>query len=63
MNLDYFDQSWLVHFSDNPLYELRANDPNLHLAYVDCFYQLSYLAKAETKMYGQHLRSLGCSYK
>jgi hypothetical protein len=63
LNLEYFDYSWLVHFPDNPSYVLRANDPNLHLAYADCFYRLSYLAKSETKMYGQHLRSFGCSQK
>ncbi len=63
LNLEYFDYSWLVHFPDNPSYVLRANDPNLHIPYADCFYRLSYLAKAETKIYGQHLRSFGCSHK
>ncbi|MEZ8962329.1 inovirus-type Gp2 protein [Vibrio cyclitrophicus] len=63
MNLGYFDHSWLVHFPDNPFYELSANDPNLHLAYVDCFYRLSYLAKANTKTYLHHQRSFGGNLK
>ncbi|MGR5118491.1 inovirus Gp2 family protein [Vibrio astriarenae] len=63
LNLEYFGNSRLVRFPDNPSYVLYANDPDLNLVYANCFYRLSYFAKSETKMYGQHLRSFGCSQK
>lgn len=51
----------LVHKPDNPTYKLDINANNFSQVYADVFYRLSYLAKLDTKNYGDHSRSFGCS--
>lgn len=48
----------LVHFPENPTYHLRSDDP---LAFAQAFQRLSYLAKADTKLYQDGTRWFGTS--
>ena len=52
----------LVHFpKDMPVYYIDRNAPNYPQTLGDSFYRLSYLAKLETKHYGDRTRSFGSS--
>lgn len=51
----------LVHFPNSPQYYINLNAVDFHLARADAFYRLSYLAKLETKHFGDGTRSFGCS--
>ncbi|MFG0576518.1 inovirus Gp2 family protein [Shewanella sp. yb_14] len=57
------DSSWgLVHFpTDTPVYYLNCNAADFSQEYESALYRLSYLAKLETKHYGDRTRSFGCS--
>lgn len=48
----------LVHFPDNPTYYLRSDDP---VVFAQAFQRLSYLAKADTKLYRDGTRWFGTS--
>lgn len=61
LNLDYFGYSHLVRFPENCVYHLWSGDPTFYAAYTDCFKRLSYFAKSNSKVFGQHLRAFGCS--
>lgn len=51
----------LVHFPKNPVYSLDVNALDFDRAFGEVFHRLSYLAKADSKQYGEHLRHFGCS--
>lgn len=51
----------LVHFPDNPTYDLDANDPAFPNQVADLFKRLSYFAKADTKIFGSGDNHFGCS--
>ena len=53
----------LVHVPDNPIYYLDSNAQEQDFAQVvdALMYRVSYLAKKETKHYGDGFRSFGCS--
>ena len=53
----------LVHFPANPTYSLNANAPDFWAVKTDLFRRLSYFAKLDTKEYGIHSRSFGCSIR
>ncbi len=51
----------LVHVPDNPIYYLDSNAQDFAQVVDDLMYRVSYLAKKETKKYGDGFRSFGCS--
>ncbi|WP_123422783.1 inovirus Gp2 family protein [Vibrio crassostreae] len=51
----------LVHFPDNPTYWLEQNSDKFDQQVDSLFKRVSYLAKVETKLYGDRSRSFGCS--
>ncbi len=51
----------LVHVPDNPIYYLDSNAQDFAQVVDDLMYRVSYLAKKETKQYGDGFRSFGCS--
>ncbi|MAD75682.1 MAG: hypothetical protein CML20_13000 [Rheinheimera sp.] len=53
----------LVHFPANPTYSVNVNSPDFWAMKTDLFRRLSYFAKLDTKEYGIHSRSFGCSLK
>ena len=53
----------LVHFPCNPIYYIDRNAPSYFDKYDQLFYRISYFAKAETKNFGDHSNSFGCSQK
>jgi hypothetical protein len=48
----------LVHMPDNPMYRMRADDPQSISAF---FYRASYLCKAQTKSFGFGQHGFGTS--
>ena len=62
LGLDDYSTRHLVHFpEDTPVYYLNRNAPNYPQTFAGAFFRLSYLAKLETKHYGDRTRSFGCS--
>jgi len=62
LGLDDYSTRHLVHFpEDTPVYYLNRNAPNYPQTFASAFFRLSYLAKLETKHYGDRTRSFGCS--
>lgn len=51
----------LVHFPDNPTYWLEQKSDKFDQQVDSLFKRVSYLAKVETKHYGDRSRSFGCS--
>lgn len=51
----------LVHIPDNPDYHLNRNAADFEQQFKAVFYRLSYLAKAITKCYGNHVMHFGSS--
>lgn len=51
----------LVHFPENPVYRINSNATTAIMNRDKLFYRLSYFAKVETKHYGDHSNSFGCS--
>jgi len=51
----------LVHFPDSPTYWLDKNSDKFDQQVDSLFKRVSYLAKVETKHYGDRSRSFGCS--
>ncbi|PMM34913.1 hypothetical protein BCT55_16265 [Vibrio splendidus] len=51
----------LVHFPDSPTYWLDKNSGKFDQQVDSLFKRVSYLAKVETKHYGDRTRSFGCS--
>lgn len=59
-----FQAAPLVHFpKDTPYYTLDRNAVTFHQDYQSVFNRLSYLAKVDTKHYGDRTHSFGCSRK
>ena len=64
LGIEAFQAASLVHFPQNtPYYCLDMNAANFHPVYQSVFNRLSYLAKVDTKHYGDHSHSFGCSRK
>ncbi|MGR6861603.1 inovirus Gp2 family protein [Aliivibrio salmonicida] len=63
LDLDIDEGSRLVNFSDNGVYWLDNNSRNFKDEFDSLFYRASYLAKLETKKYGDGTRSFGCSQR
>ena len=62
--LEYHLAGPLVHFPiHTPFYVLDKNAANFNINYQEAFHRLSYLAKVETKLYGDKNNSFGCSRK
>lgn len=51
----------VLHFSDNGVYSIKLNSPDYCKQFADAFYRLSYMAKADTKQYGDSSNNFGCS--
>lgn len=51
----------LVHFPAKRVYRIDANSDGFFFQVSDLFKRLSYLAKADTKQYGDASKSFGCS--
>lgn len=51
----------LVHFPENPIYHIENNLSSLYNEFFKLFYRASYLAKVETKNYGDGSNAFGCS--
>jgi hypothetical protein len=53
----------LVNFSEYGTYSLNKHSPCFERDFIRLFYRLSYLAKKETKHYGEGSRCFGYSYR
>lgn len=53
----------LVHFVENPVYTIDCRSDVFYRQYAQVFLRLSYLAKADTKYYGDSSWHFGCSRK
>lgn len=51
----------LVYFANEGVYHLNVSGPDYVVQFQALFLRLSYLAKADTKQYGDGRRSFGCS--
>lgn len=63
LGLDYTNATGLVHFSENGGYYLHQDKYEFNDQYCDLFHRASYLAKKETKHYGEGNRNFGCSQR
>lgn len=63
LNGDYERCAGLVHIPENPIYYLDANDPSNNHAYGSLIYRCSYMAKDDTKLYGDGYRCFGGSQR
>ncbi|WP_439146116.1 inovirus Gp2 family protein [Vibrio sp.] len=63
LNMDFEDVYRLVHFPENHGYYLMDGKPEFSQQYQKLFHRLSYLAKKETKHYGEGRRNFGTSYR
>lgn len=63
LNMDFEDVYRLVHFPENHGYYLMEGKPEFSQQYRNLFHRISYLAKKETKHYGEGRRNFGTSYR
>jgi hypothetical protein len=63
LGLDLWEADGLVHFPKNPTYRIDGRHPCGPGELADAFQRLSYFAKAQTKHFGDHAKSFGCSRK
>ncbi|MBB1466739.1 inovirus Gp2 family protein [Vibrio sp. SG41-7] len=63
LGMDYHNTHGLVHFTKNGGFYLHQGTSKFSRQYEDLFYCLSYLAKKETKHYGEGRRNFGTSYR
>ncbi|MEZ9267225.1 inovirus Gp2 family protein [Vibrio lentus] len=63
LGMDYHNTDGLVHFTKNGGYYLHQGTSEFSRQYEELFYRLSYLAKKETKHYGEGRRNFGTSYR
>jgi hypothetical protein len=63
LGCDYEDAQRLVHFPENSGYYVHRHHDEFEQEFCDVFYRTSYLAKINTKEYGNKERSFGCSLK
>lgn len=61
--LEFEFANGLIHFPSNCSYYLADDKPEFNQQYADLFYRVSYLAKKETKHYGEGHRNFGCSQR
>lgn len=59
--MDISEAKGLVHFPKNAVYDLNTNNHDFPSRYKDLFLRASYLAKLDTKKYGEGLHAFGCS--
>lgn len=63
LGIELADLTGLVDFADNGTYRLRRANGIGSEEFQDMFYRVSYLAKLNTKHYGDHKKSFGASRK
>ncbi|MBO2694655.1 inovirus Gp2 family protein [Shewanella algae] len=63
IGIEEFGAAHNVHFPSNPMYYLNRNAADFTSDFAQAFERLSYLAKLETKRYGDNTRSFGCSQR
>lgn len=63
LSMEFEDVYRLVHFPENHGYYLMDGKPEFSRQYRDLFHRLSYLAKKDTKHYGEGYRCFGSSYR
>lgn len=61
LRLDHWNAIGMVNFPDDLLYHLQERSSDFAQVFQDVFYRASYLAKADTKSYGNRYRSFGVS--
>ena len=61
LGLELDDYHGLVHYPENCRYILDVNDRSFHGEYTNLLYRLDYLAKLDTKQFGDGDRNFGCS--
>jgi len=59
MRLQLDDHPGLVHFPENCRYVLNSNHPDFQCHYQELLNRLDYLAKIETKIFGEGYRNFG----
>ncbi|MGD8161776.1 inovirus Gp2 family protein [Pantoea sp. FN0307] len=59
MGLQLDDYPGLVHFPENCRYVLNSSHPNFQAHYQELLNRLDYLAKTETKIFGEGYRNFG----
>lgn len=63
IGVDEFVAEDKVHCPSKPLYYINRNSVGFTTSFAKAFERLSYLAKLETKHYGDNTRSFGCSQR
>jgi hypothetical protein len=63
LGMDYHNTNGLVNFTKNGGYYLHQGTPEFTPQYESLFRRLSYLAKKDTKHYGEGRRNFGTSYR
>ena len=63
LNGQYDECAGLVHIPDNPIYYLNVKGDDYYDVYSKLVFRCSYMAKYETKPYGDGGRCFGCSQK
>ena len=63
LGIEYFTLEGCVHFPAQGRYWINRNDVNYDEQYNECFYRLSYLTKAKTKLYFLNCKSFNSSRK
>ncbi|GAB1056530.1 MAG: inovirus Gp2 family protein [Shewanella algae] len=63
IGIDEFSAEGLVHFPYTPMYYIDCNALNFEIVFGAAFNRVSYIAKLETKQYGDRARSFGCSQR
>lgn len=63
LGMEFEDVRWLVEFPENHGYYLMDGKPEFNRQYRDLFRRISYLAKKDTKHYGEGRRNFGTSYR
>ena len=63
LSSDVFQSGRLVHFAKNGTYIVKVNSPTYIQDLDNLFHRISYFAKVDTKVYGNRMKSFGCSNK
>lgn len=63
LGVELFEVEGLVYFPKSCVYQVDANSPSFLKKNSNLFERLSYLAKSETKNYGDRSNAFGCSRK
>ena len=61
LDMSYHSSKGLVHIPKNPLYKLNVKSQDYQRQWDELFYRLSYLAKLDTKRFGDRSKNFGSS--